>query len=261
MTIKYLPRIKAGDPAWGSNFGERTKKISMYFKQEYQQLKHGIEKPVYFRELLTYNYLYKGPVLEWYMRVKVSLEKNYTSFINLVPADARVLDIGCGYGFLSYMLQFTGPERIITAIDYDEEKVAVANHCFSRGENTHFEHADVLSFDMQEYDCIILSDILHYLQPDDQTKVLENCFRHLATGGNIIIRDGNKELKKRHRGTRLSEFLSTKLIGFNKTAEAGLFFLDGNSIISFAKAHNLQYRVLDETKLTSNVVYVLSAAS
>jgi 2-polyprenyl-3-methyl-5-hydroxy-6-metoxy-1,4-benzoquinol methylase len=159
------------------------------------------------------------------------------------------------------MLQFTGPGRKITGIDYDEEKIALAAHCVSRSDSTRFVHADALTFEMEDYDCIILSDILHYLQPPGQTKLLENCKRHLAVNGTIIIRDGNKDLQKRHRGTRLSEFFSTRLLGFNKTAEAGLFFLDGNTITTFAKAHNLQYRVLDETKLTSNIVYVLSAAS
>ena len=33
--------------------------------------------PRFFKELLIYNYIYKGPVLEWYLRVKIRLEKNY----------------------------------------------------------------------------------------------------------------------------------------------------------------------------------------
>ena len=53
-------------------------------------------------------------------------------FMNWYLHKGKILDIGCGYGFMSYMLHFTSPEREITGIDYDEEKIETANHCFSK---------------------------------------------------------------------------------------------------------------------------------
>ena len=81
--------------------------MGRYFREEFDKLKEEIEQPAYFREKLIYNYLYKGPVLEWYMRIKTRLEKNYQTFHELVPQQGKILDIGCGYGFMSYMLAFT----------------------------------------------------------------------------------------------------------------------------------------------------------
>ena len=37
--------------------------------------------------------------------------------------------------------------------------------------------------------------------------------------GIIIIREGDKDLAERHKGTKLTEFFSTRIIGFNKTSE------------------------------------------
>jgi 2-polyprenyl-3-methyl-5-hydroxy-6-metoxy-1,4-benzoquinol methylase len=216
-----------------------------------------LEDVNYFRETLHYNYLYKGPVLEWYQRIKVSMEKNYSQFNELVPASGNILDIGCGYGFLCYMLHFVSKERNITGIDYDEEKIATAMHCFSKSGSVNFHYADAMAFEFEEYDCIILSDILHYLQPADQEALMEKSIKHLKNNGVIIIRDGNAALSNRHRGTRVTEFFSTKLLGFNKTNSGGLSFLQGDMIHNIAGRHNMDCREIDNTRLTSNIIFVV----
>ena len=101
ITIKYLPRVKAGDLFFGVDYAERAKFLGRYFRQQYAKLKEELEQPRYFREKLIYNYIYKGPVLEWYLRVKIRLEKDYKTFHDLLPRQGRILDIGCGYGFMS----------------------------------------------------------------------------------------------------------------------------------------------------------------
>jgi 1-acyl-sn-glycerol-3-phosphate acyltransferase len=261
ITLQFLPRIKPSEIQWGNGHAARTKSISTYFKTAYKQLRTEIETPVYFKEQIIYNYLYKGPVLEWYMRVKLKLENYYTRFNSLVPTDAKVLDIGCGYGFLSYMLHFTSEDRSITGIDYDENKIATAKHCFGRGEKLGFAYSDVMSFNFEMYDCIIMSDILHYLKPTQQTEAIIKCINHLQPGGTIIIRDGNAELEKRHKGTKLTELFSTTVFGFNKTTDSGLSFISGNTIKSIALDYNLECTELDETRLTSNVIYILKKNS
>ncbi len=258
ITLKMLPRIKPSSDAFGTGYAERSKQIGRYFRDEYALLKAAIEKPTYFKERLLYNYLFKGPVLEWYMRVKLRMEKYYQVFDELVPKSGNVLDIGCGYGFMSYNLHFTAPGRQVTGIDYDEQKIATAVHCFGRDEQVDFQYADVLKFSMEQYDSIIMSDVLHYLQPEDQKLIIEKCIQHLLPGGVLIIRDGNKDLEKRHKGTQLTETFSTKIFGFNKTSEKGLSFLSGGLIWQIAEAQGLRCRELDATKFTSNIIFVLN---
>ena len=116
-------------------------------------------------------------------------------FHELVPQQGKILDIGCGYGFMSYMLSFTSAQRKITGIDYDEEKIETANHCFSKTDNINFVHGDVMGFDFEKYDAIILADMLHYLQPAEQKQVIEKCISNLNPGGKLIIRDGDTDEK------------------------------------------------------------------
>ncbi len=256
-TVKFLPRISPADTSFGNTYAERTKTVNRYVRQQYEEIRSRIEQPRYFKEQLIRNYLYKGPVLEWYMRVKIKLENYYQQFHELLPLKGNLLDIGCGYGFMSYMLNFAGPQRDIMAIDYDEEKIKTADNCFSKNERIRFAHADVLNFSFKKYDGIVISDVLHYLQPGEQTAVIEKCIRSLNDDGILIIRDGDKDLAGRHKGTRLTEFFSTKLFSFNKTSSQGLSFLSGKFIKEMADNYKMEFSRIDNTKRTSNIIFVL----
>jgi len=190
------------------------------------------------------------------MRIKLKLEKNYAPFEKLIPAKASILDLGCGYGFLPYMLQFMSDERTITGVDYDEEKIATANHGYLKTDKLQFFCADVSTFPLEKYDVIIISDVLHYLTPDTQESLLMNCFGALNAGGTLIVRDGNADLKERHKGTKLTEFFSVKLLKFNKS-ENDLNFVSGQKIKELAVQHGLKVTEQDDAKFTSNVIFVV----
>jgi 2-polyprenyl-3-methyl-5-hydroxy-6-metoxy-1,4-benzoquinol methylase len=124
ITIKYL-RIRPFDVFFGPDYTEKAQGLTRYYRQQYAKFKEINETTRFFRERLTYNYIYKGPVLEWYLRVKIRMENDYRTFHELLPGRGRILDIGCGYGFMSYMLQFASQERELLGYDHDEEKIAV----------------------------------------------------------------------------------------------------------------------------------------
>jgi 1-acyl-sn-glycerol-3-phosphate acyltransferase len=258
ITIKYLPRISPDDESFGETYTDRAKLIGKYFREQYALLKISQEQPAYFREQLIYNYLYKGPVLEWYLKIKTRIEKNYQLFHELLPHQGHILDIGCGYGFMSYLLHFAAPERDITGFDYDEEKIAVANHCFSRDAHIRFVEADISRIRLDAPDGIILSDVLHYLEPEQQLILLEKCMDNLNAGGVLLIRDGDRDLKERHGRTKLSEFFSTRFFAFNKTGHKKLFYLSGNIIRDMASRKNMACRSINPSKYTSNVIFVIT---
>ena len=257
ITLTIEQRIAPGPSAFGDDYATKTKQVSRWFKHRYATISDAIQKPAYYKEQLKYNYIYKGPVLEWYMRIKTKLEKYYQPIHELLPASGNFLDIGCGYGFMSYMLHFAAPQRNITGIDYDEEKITVAAHCFSKDDGIHFFHADANTFEGAKYDAIIMADMLHYLETPQQKRLIEKCIAQLSLNGTILIRDGNTDLKERHNNTKLTEFFSTKLIGFNKTAGKGLTFFSAQLVKDIAEAHHMTCKEVDNTKYTSNVIYLL----
>lgn len=97
VVSRVLPRMAAADPA---NCSAQAKAACRLMRREYLGLYETYNRPCnpYFRDMLIKSYTYKGPVLEWYMRVKVRLERSYELFDRIVPRDAAVVDLGCGYG-------------------------------------------------------------------------------------------------------------------------------------------------------------------
>ncbi len=256
VSLKIMKRIKPDETQFGDNYSQKAKGLVKYFRKEFTKLKEEQETPDYFKNLIIKNYTYKGPVLEWYLKVKIRLEKNYRFFNKIIPRKCNIVDIGCGYGFLSYMLGLTSENRKITGIDYDKDKILIANNCTIKNKNIQFIHADIIEYEFDNSDIFILNDILHYMPEDLQIKTIERCFEKLNNNGLIIIRDANTDLNKRHIGTKLTEFFSTKS-GFNKTNYDNLSFISKGLIENVVSKHKMNMEIIDNTTFTSNLIYII----
>ena len=258
VTIKIFPRFRAGDAATGADYHEKTKVLLRFCREEYSKMKEELETPDYFRRKLVRNYIYKGPVLEWYTRIKLSLEDNYKYINDLVPRDASVVDIGCGYGAVSYMLSFTSGNRRILGIDYDNDKIELASNCISRNDMIRFVAGDAVTYEYPRADVFLLSDVLHYLPSEKQEILLKACASNLNPGGTIIIRDADKDLEKKHFWTQYTEFFSTRF-GYNKSVDKKLFFFSGSRITDFAEKEGMSVEAYDSSRVTSNRLFILRA--
>ena len=259
ISIKFFPRIK---PKFREYEGARTylqqaKEVTAFYRNEYGKLQQQIEKPDYFRRKLIGRFLYKGPVLEWYMKVKLKMEKNYAFFDEIIPRDARVLDLGCGYGFLSIMLGLCSGERKITGIDYDDGKITTASKAAIDLNHVSFLAGDLSSCEIPGARVIILNDVLHYLTKELQISLLERCMETLPDNGIVIVRDADAALKQRTRYTKFTEFQSTRLFRFNKTSFP-LTYLPASTIERLAESKGFKWERLDQARLSSNITYILS---
>ncbi|MBC7389116.1 MAG: 1-acyl-sn-glycerol-3-phosphate acyltransferase, partial [Opitutaceae bacterium] len=251
LTIKILPRIKFEETQLES-YQDISKNCSKLIKQEYQLL----NTPDFYYFRLVQNYIYKGPVIEWYMRIKVALEKNYTIFNDHIPTQGKIYDLGCGYGFMSHMLNWVSPARSITGIDYDKDKIEVADHvAIHRNKQVTFYSDDVSTFELENCDGIILADVLHYLSSEQQKSLLKNCHSSLNPGGVMLLRDGDSGQKKDHKKTVLTEFFSTRFLSFNKTNVEELEFLNFQSIQEFIQGlGHVSIETIEKSKNTSNTI-------
>ncbi|MEX2590078.1 MAG: MMPL family transporter, partial [Chitinophagales bacterium] len=111
MTLRFLPEISLEDAKFGTDYRERTKIIGKHFKSAYEAMSNEIETPYYFRHKLQSAYLYKSPILEWYSKIKIRLQDYYVQYDQICPEEGKIVDLGCGYGYLPYMLMLTGRKR------------------------------------------------------------------------------------------------------------------------------------------------------
>ena len=254
---EILPRIPADDLSFGTTYQERTKRISAYMKEGYARIcreKNTTDNPAFY-EALIQNYIYKGPVVEWYIRIKVKMERNYRLFNQLIPVQGQITDIGCGYGPLCYMLSLLSEDREILGIDYDEDKIALAQHGWLRNEHLQFRHGNALEYPLPESDVFILNDMLHYMSYEHQQTLLLKCADRLRSHGMIIIRDGNSANTSKHRLTRFTELLSTRIFNFNRTA-GELHFTTETQLREIAITSGMNVEIIPNDKYTSNTIYI-----
>jgi 1-acyl-sn-glycerol-3-phosphate acyltransferase len=257
ITMKIMPRIDLQSGVMGTTMRDQAKAMTAYFRREYEELRKEVAGVDYYSVHLTRNYIYKGPVLEWYFRVKFRMEDRYRMFDQLIPRDAKIYDLGCGYGFLSLMLGLISPERQIRGLDFDDEKIKVAQNSAIREEGVQFHCADITQFTLEQADIFLLLDTLHYFAEQQQIALIEQCVAKLNEGGKIIIRDANKDIAEKHKSTELTERLSTG-IGFNKAKFSDLHFMSETLIRKIAQDNNMKLEVISESKRLSNRVYVMS---
>ena len=255
MTIKYLPRITADDTSFGTGYRERAKAISKHFKAEFELVRNEVETASFFADKVQRLYSYKGPILEWYVHIKMKLENNFSEIVERVPKNGKVYDLGCGYGYLSHLLAMQSFDRNVIGLDYDEEKVLLAANTHYAAGNLEFAQMDLTKFQPEEADCFIIKDVLHYFPASEQEDLLNRCGEKLNAGGTIIIRDGIEDEKEKHGVTKMTEVFSTKVFGFNKT-EYELEFLPEERVLAFAEKFSLSVERL-ENKASSNVTFVL----
>lgn len=259
ITVKFLPLIEYGDQNYRNSYQEATKKIRNLIREHNAAITVENISLENSKKRLIHNFLFKGPVLEWYMRTKLRIEQNYKVYHENIPMTGRIFDAGCGYGFLSYMLAYQSPQRMITGLDYDFEKITMADRGFDKPSNLTFVHSDMLDYPMEKADCVIFGDVLHYLTDSQRKMLIQQTAKALNPGGVILIRDGDCADGKRHRMTRLSEFFAIDILGFNKASKKVDFF-SLHSFIDYGHQLGLTSTVLISKQVSSNSLVMFKKA-
>ncbi len=260
VATKTMKRVPYGDVSFGETYQEKSKSYRKWFIEQYAIVNDelGRVKNRYFRDAIIKNYIFKGPVLEWYMRVKCRIDGYYDLWDRLIPRNASVTDIGCGYGQMSYMLSMLAPNRRVTGIDYDSDKIDVAQHAFLRKRcNVRFICADMRSVDIPKSDAILFNDSLHYVDAESQKLILQRAVDSLNDGGMIVVRDGDISKSDSHDKIVQTEVWSTQIIRFNKTSE-NLTFVSSEWMHDFAKSNNMNIKVRSCDDDSSETLYILT---
>lgn len=257
LVLKVLDRIKTTDELYQKRFGEVTKEVVAIMRKELVIARKEENSADFLRKRIIYNYIYKGPILEWYVRIKMRFETtNFEYYDSKIGDRIKIIDIGCGYGYLGYFLHYRNTERKISGIDYDEDKIAVASNGYDKTEQLSFHVNDVRAVNLENSDVIFFNDVLHYLQQEEQLDVLKKAVTALNKNGILFIRDGITDDSNRHAVTQKTERYSTQIVNFNKTTNQ-LFFFSSQDIFNFAEQHNLKCEIVEQSKKTSNVLFIL----
>jgi len=109
------------------------------------------------------------------------------ALFSLLPKPpARVLDCGCGTGWLAYFLTQRGYDVVATDIAPDAISLAQSHPLFRQGSAPRFLVADSESLMFSsEFDAVVFFDSLHHAL--DERKALTGAFRALRPGGVCVV--------------------------------------------------------------------------
>lgn len=113
------------------------------------------------------------------------LRAPYKEIERLISKSAKIIDIGCGYGFFTNFLALSGPRRQVVGIDISGERIQRA---YKKLKNVQFMAGDIMDLKIDDCDAVVIIHMLHHLPSfQAQEELLKNCYNKLSRGGIIIV--------------------------------------------------------------------------
>ena len=259
-TVRALPRITPQQFDYSRGTLALMRHCEGVVRDALQQQLDELNTPRVLRRKVERLYRYQGKFIEQFAHWKMKTDPMFESLDRVVPRQGFVLDLGCGYGLATHWLAYATCGRTFLGVDYDEEKIRVAQRTAPRHQRIRFEWRDILDWEYPPCDAILLLDVLHYWTPEKQQRILNNARRALGPSGRLILRDGARAESKEHRRVHRWETLATR-IGHNRTVE-GLHFRTLPELeAALRQAGFATWEVRREAGRDSNVQLVACAAA
>jgi 2-polyprenyl-3-methyl-5-hydroxy-6-metoxy-1,4-benzoquinol methylase len=129
-----------------------------------------------------------------------------------VPRVGRVLDVGCGHGVFPLFLAARAPERQITGIDIDADKLVSARHAAAQA-GLPVTFAEVTDGRLPDgpWDAITVVDVLYLLGHDAALDLVRRAAAALAPGGVLVVKEIDVRPRWKYELSRLQEVVSTRV--------------------------------------------------
>lgn len=117
-----------------------------------------------------------------------------------LPSRGRIIDLGCGQGIIaSYLAKAKG--RTVIGVDLNNKRIPAV-----KSKNLSFKHSDIRNYQITSRDNLLISDVLHHLNKNDQIKLIKNMSK-IKKGNYLIIKEIDTQEFVRSRLSRFWDFV------------------------------------------------------
>lgn len=179
-------------------------------------------------------YLRAGPYPYFFAQGKLRLDPIFMAMLRTgsIPEGARVLDLGCGQSLLASLLlaarrqyqagawpqAWPAPPTPSQLLGIEKDAITSKWARKALGASIAVQTADLRNAELPDADVVVLFDVLHYLNDDEQLTLLNKIAHSLRGGGKMLLRVADSEAGWRFRLTRIVDH-STILLGGRISAQ------------------------------------------
>jgi 2-polyprenyl-3-methyl-5-hydroxy-6-metoxy-1,4-benzoquinol methylase len=119
----------------------------------------------------------------WHMRGRLHLCP-YDALLKHLTGKGSILDIGCGFGHMAWLMEEMRPDLKYQGVDIDERKIALAQGCPSSPYRPEFLTGNILNMPdiVGPFGNIVILDVIYLLPWEVQVQMIEWCVGKLAPG-------------------------------------------------------------------------------
>ena len=254
-TVRAQPRITPQNFDYSKGSLALTHHCEAVVREALQKQLDELNTPRVVRRKVARLYRYQGKFVEQFVYWKMKTDPVFESLDAVVPRQGFILDLGCGYGMATHWLACFTDGRTFLSVDYDEDKIRVAQRTAPEHPRIKFESRDVLNWEYPASDTVLLLDVLHYWTPEKQQLILNRARQALRPGGRLILRDGARAESDAHRRVHRWETFATR-IGHNKTEEGLHFQTLAEMTAALQRAGFARWDIRREAGRDSNVLLI-----
>lgn len=149
-----------------------------------------------------------GPRARAYLNIRWRICP-FDRVLPLVPTEGRLLDVGCGSGLWLSYLALERPRLELHGIDPDARKLALAATSSARLDLRQGSVEDVAP---EAFDCVTILDVLCLVSDELKGTMLRACYRALAAGGTIVVKDADTRPWWKYAPTALEELVAVHVM-------------------------------------------------
>lgn len=192
--LKRMRQLKKKNHPLYSKIMKRAKKECAKAEKEYIRKLDKAELEFYHTEPFGYNPRGEYPIYT------ATLLREFADILALLncPPKSKVLEVGCGNGWVAIFLSKGG--YVVTEVDVEEDKIAIAKRkAREYRAKVQFVVKDAEKLEYEEkYDAVVFHASLHHIL--NERRVLQKCSNALKWGGKLVI----YEPGEKHAQTRQS---------------------------------------------------------
>jgi SAM-dependent methyltransferase len=198
-------------------------------------------------------YTPQGKFAEGFAKGKMKGDPAYAAVMARLSPGMRVLDVGCGEGYLLALAAENLQGLTLLGFDHDTRRLASAEQAL--GADAKVWADDARTAEVPAVDAICVLDVLHYQTAAEQDAILARLVKSLAPGGCLLVRDGRSDGGIRSTLTTWSERIG---LAVGRHKGDGVYFRPAAEMRAALEALGLTVEVDDCHNATpfANVLFV-----